>query len=72
MVIRAYKVAADGAQSIVELEVSENWFPKQVELDDSTQVQLADDPQPVISAVKEVRTVAIISNKKSQLIGAAK
>ena len=72
MVIRAYKVAADGTQSIVELEVSEKWYPEPDEPEGSTQTQLLDNSQAKVSSVKELRTIAIISNTKSESITKAK
>ena len=71
MVIRAYKVAADGAQSIVELEVSDNWY---------SEIEVAENTNPVetLSETKtgtparEINTICILSSKKTESIAKAK
>ncbi len=69
MVIKAYKLGADGTRSIVELEVSDNWYPEPIEPENPTQ-ELSD--LPAIEAAKEIRTISILSNKKVGSIAAAK
>ena len=69
MVIKAYKLGADGTRSIVELEVSDNWYPEPIEPENPTQ-ELSD--LPAIEAAKEIRTISILSNKKAGSIAAAK
>ena len=70
MVIKAYKLGADGTRSIVELEVSDNWYPEPIEPENPTQ-ELSDLPA-IYTAAKEIKTISILSNKKAGSIAAAK
>ena len=70
MVIKAYKLGADGTRSIVELEVSDNWYPEPVTPEDQA-LELS-EISTIDAAAKEIRTISILSNKKAGSIAAAK
>ena len=64
MTIRAYKVASDGTQSIVELEVSENWYLGPEEPDSGVSAH-AEAVKTKAQAAEEIRTVSIIQSKNA-------